>query len=136
MMFDSGRASISFIATAQAEAYLDRTMLRLFACLLAALALFFSPIVMAGGAAAAHVPSTASAMPDGHCSGSQAPADDQRADISGGCASSCAAFQPAFPRISKEAADSRAVPPLPTHQSLAGIHPEGETPPPRMTPEI
>ena len=136
MMLPDARP-VPFIARTRGSGYLGRTMLRLFACLFAAMALFFSPIVMAGGGmAAAHVPTTASAMPDGHCSGSEAPADDPQRDISEGCAGSCAAFEPAFPRIPEEAAAKRAAPPLPTHQLLVGIHPEGETPPPRITPEI
>jgi hypothetical protein len=138
MMLRSGRASTLFIAPTLGRAYLGRTMLRIFACLAAALALFFSPIVMSGGAgmAAAHAPGAASAMVEGHCSGNEAPADDQQQDFSGGCASSCAAVAPAPSRLGGQAGVSRTPPPLLSHQLLAGIDPEGETPPPRITPEI
>jgi len=113
-------------------------MLRLLSCLAAALALFFSPIAMSGGGgmAMAHGAPAQAAQMDGHCGGGHDAPGETRPDAKIGCASACAALEPTG---APAAADFTPAPqPLAqaAHQVLIGVHPEGETPPPRMTPEI
>lgn len=130
--------STLFIARTRGRDYSGVTMLRLFACLAAALALFFSPVAMSGGfgVAAAHSPSGLASMPADHCTGEEAPSDDQQPDMTGSCVSSCAAFAPDGLLVTPEAHAGRSPLAMSRHQLLVGIHPEGETPPPRITPEI
>ncbi len=82
-----------------------------------------------------HAAATATATGD-HCAGRGAPSEegDSFADLS--CASSCAAYPPFTPVPAEKLAAPRARLGIAKPQLLAGIHPEGETPPPRMTPEI
>ena len=111
-------------------------MYRLIASLLVALALFVSPLAMANGAGMAMPHAPALSQVDGHCAGEEAPADDEGAPAKASCASACAAC------LSLGATSSAAVPMAPLviaatgPQVLSGIHPEGETPPPRILPEI
>ena len=135
MTHRSGRDPKPFIATTLGQPYLAKAMIRLFTCLLAALGLFFSPIVMAGGGGMAAAHSTAAtAMPDAHCGGEEAPADDRQPDFEASCMSSCAAFTPDHGRLIEEVTVARMPIALPRPELPLGIHPEGETPPPRNTP--
>lgn len=104
-------------------------MLRLLSSLCVALALFLSPMVMAGGVAMAQ-DSHAMTAGDGHCP----PADEDSGEAKMDCMSACAAVpavQPAFAAL--------APPPVATHiqrrhQLRFGVQPERETPPPRFAP--
>lgn len=129
---------VSFIAGSAQRPYLRSGMIRILSCLFVALALFASPLMMANGAGMAMSHATTNAAPDpaGHCSGDDTPSGQQDAPIELGCASSCAAFLPDHPVAANEAPAALAVLALTRDNSLAGIHPEGETPPPRITPEI
>jgi hypothetical protein len=128
----------SFIAGSGLCPYVRAGMIRLLSCLFVALALFASPLMMANGAgmAMSHAPADAGLGAAGHCAGDEAPADQQEAPTELSCASTCAAFLPHVPVAADEVPVALAVLKLPRDHSLPGIHPEGETPPPRITPEI
>ena len=111
-------------------------MYRLVASLLVALALFVSPLVMASGAGMAMPHAAALSQVDGHCAGEEAPADEDGAPAKGSCASACAACLSLGASSSAAASIAPLVIAANGPQVLSGIHPEGETPPPRMTPEI
>lgn len=125
------------IASSRPRFYLTSNMLRFLSSLLVAVALLLSPLAMASGAGMA-MPQAAAATnaADEHCAGGQVPADDDRCLMKVGCASSCAAYPPFTPLPQEKPSTVRAKPGFARSQPLAGIHPEGETPPPRMTPEI
>lgn len=111
-------------------------MLRFLSSFFVAMALFLSPLAMAGGAGMAmpHATATVSAAGD-HCAGGEVPSDED-SSMKVSCASSCAAYPPVAPLPAEKPATARAELGIAKPQLLAGIHPEGETPPPRMTPEI
>ena len=107
--------------------------------LLAALALFFAPLAMAGsaGAAAPHLPAASAASHETHCGGDQAPQDEKGSKKRmAGCVSACSALPAVEPRMGGLALPVEGAVRLAMHQILVGIAPEGETPPPRITPEI
>jgi len=112
-------------------------MPRLLSTLLLALALLLSPLAMVGvGPAHAAMPETASmAM---HCAEEgSAPQHEKRAPgMDVGCATACAAVPATVQSAAEQPANDPIAPPLPGDQLLSGIHPEGETPPPRIRPEI
>jgi hypothetical protein len=111
-------------------------MIRLFASFLVALALFFSPMAMEMGGGMAMGHSTMAQM-DGGCTGmDHSSPDEQKSDMKMACAIACAAL-PGSPACLAEQTSS----PKPANVALAaqvltGIWPEGETPPPRIAPEI
>lgn len=129
---------VGFIVGSLQRSYLRRGMIRFLSSLIIALALFWSPLAMAGGAgmAMSHAPTTAASDTGGHCTGTEAPSDEESAPSEISCASACAAFLPCGPIAASEAPPAQAVLTLLGPQLIAGIHPEGETPPPRMTSEI
>lgn len=113
-------------------------MLRTFATFLVAFALILIPLGMGGGGGglldmgAAHA---ASAV--GHCEAAgSAPAESKHSGPMGaGCAIVCAAL-PATERHLGEPWQPEAVSMRPMIDAMiAGIRPEGETPPPRIAPE-
>jgi hypothetical protein len=105
--------------------------------LFVAMALFLSPLAIGSGAGSAMSHATASATAVGdHCAGREAPSDEGSSSLDLSCASSCAAYPPFTPLPADKPAAARAKLAIAEPQLLAGIHPEGETPPPRMTPEI
>ncbi|TFI58450.1 hypothetical protein E2493_09975 [Sphingomonas parva] len=112
------------------------TMIRLLASFLAALALFFSPLAMeiGGGAAMAH---TTMAQMDGGCASTHhSSPDDQKSDVQMSCAIACAAIPAAPAGLAVQTTAPRTVNASLPAQVLSGIWPEGETPPPRIAPEI
>jgi hypothetical protein len=113
-------------------------MVRLLSSLFVALALFFSPLSMASGSgmAMSHPMTSAAPETEGHCAGGESSTDESKAPAKLSCASACAAFLPATPVASDEAPAGPAVLTLSGPKLLIGIHPKGETPPPRITPEI
>lgn len=127
----------SFIAGIVAAHYLRRQMPRLFSSLLLFLALLLSPLAMVSGGGFAHAAVQEAASSGSHCSGeSSAPRHDRAADMEIGCAMACAAVPAAQPRIGDQVLPKPLAPVLIGHQLLSGIQPEGETPPPRIHPEI
>ena len=111
-------------------------MIRLFASLLVALGLFFSPMAMemGGGTAMAR---TSMAETEGSCAGMDHPSrDDQSSDVPMSCFSACAAIPGAPAELGEQAAALAAARIVLPAQRLTGIWPEGETPPPRIASEI
>ena len=113
-------------------------MIRFLSSLFVALALFTSPLAMASGAgmAMSHPMTTAAPGAAGHCMGGAPSSDQGDSPMELSCASTCPAFLPDGGEASDEAPAALAVLTLSHNPLLVGIHPEGETPPPRMTPEI
>ena len=111
-------------------------MRRLIASLLLALALFLSPLAMgtSGGAVMAH---PAMSQIDEGCAGSHHTSpDDQKSDMKTNCAIACAALPGSPARLREQAPAPKGETIRGAAQSLTGIWPEGETPPPRNPPEI
>lgn len=134
------RLSAPSVAAGRMRPYLRGSMIRFLSSLLVAIALLLSPLAMENGAAMA-VPHAAAAgtvemVADGHCAGEHAPVDEEKAPAKAGCASACAAVPAVPPVFLEDAAQVREAIGLRGSQVLSGIHPEGETPPPRITREI
>lgn len=110
-------------------------MFRLFLLIAAVFGLFLAPVGMANGAAIASASVVGSSDHVAHCAGED-PQEDRSSEEMIGCVSACSALPaleaPYTPLAKKETAKAQ----LPTHQLLLGIYHEGETPPPRITPEI
>jgi hypothetical protein len=92
---------------------------------------------MIGGAGSAHAarPQAASAA---HCA-EEAPVQKHEKRAPGmevGCAIACAAVPATQPFSAERLPHAAMLPALLGDQLLSGIHPEGETPPPRIRPEI
>lgn len=133
-------AAALFIAGRSRSHYVGRSMNRLLPSLLLALALLLSPLAMIGGAGAAHaaMPQASSASRAMHCA-EQGPAPQQEKRAPGmemGCAIACAAVPAAEAFTAERLPHDAMAPALLGDQLLSGIHPEGETPPPRIHPEI
>ena len=111
-------------------------MLRLISAFWVALALLVSPIVMAGGAAHAAAPSMA--MASDHCAdmGEAPPSDKSMPGMDIACAIACTALPAAAPYFAAAGALQPTAALAARAGTLAGIHPESETPPPRILPEI
>ena len=127
------------IVRSRATSYLEGHMHRLLSSLFVALALLLSPMAMASGAMAntAHADTPHGAVAAAaHCAGHEmpAPVNEQPEHLS--CAATCAAL-PALPAASGVAPAllSARLVAAPNH-ALIGFKPEGETPPPRITPVI
>jgi hypothetical protein len=111
---------------------------RLLSTFLAAIMLLFAPLAMAGGGGMAMANTSAVEMTaaGGHCPDTEMPSSDTRSDMKSGCATACAAVPAGQPAMAGRA-DSPKVKNVMAGQPVpAGIFPEGQTPPPRMTPEI
>ena len=133
------RCEPMFIVRSRATSYLEGRMARLLSSLFVALALLLSPMAMASGVmgntAHAATPS-AGAAAAAHCAGDEMPSPDDTQPEQLSCAAACAAL-PAAPPPSDTAqapSDARLITAYPP--ALIGFEPEGETPPPRMTPVI
>lgn len=116
---------------------MQRSMLRAFFCLFAVMALLLSPSLTGGatGMAMAHSSTVAASGLDGHCDGSTNSEDSHHSREQAGCTAGCAAVaptQPLTPGVELFPASTEAT----TSKILNGIFPEGEKPPPRITPEI
>ena len=83
-------------------------------------------------------PGSAMAMMNGQddCAGTETPSEDDEPAAMLSCGLACTAFPAAEPMVSDAVAPHDAEIAMADHQLLNGIWPEGETPPPRMTPEI
>ena len=133
-------ARLPFIAHRASVLYRRIGMLRILSSLLIAFALLLTPFTMIGGSSAeAHAAMPQGASAASHCmdEGKAAPASDKHGPgMKAGCAIACAAMPAAGP-VPGEQLPPQAISPVSlSQQSLAGIQPEGETPPPRITPEI
>jgi hypothetical protein len=132
------RRGAAFIAGSRARSYLGGGMHRLWSTLLVALALIMSPMAMASGALA-NAPAAAgheTAAPSAHCAGDEMPASGDTHAEQLSCAAACAAL-PALPLSSGAASATLSAPPVAApNPALLGFEPEGETPPPRITPVI
>lgn len=132
------RRRAAFIAGSRARSYLGGGMHRLWRTLLVALALIVSPLAMASRALA-NPPAAAgheTAAPTAHCAGDEMPASGDTEPEHLSCAAACAAL-PALPLSSGTApATLSARPVAAPNPALLGFEPEGETPPPRITPVI
>lgn len=131
-------AAIPFIAGRLRSDYVSRSVPRLLSSLLLALAVILSPLAMIGGAGPAHaaMPQTASTAAHGGEEGAAQEHEKRAPGMELGCAIACAAV-PATGPFSAERLQHAAMPPTLTgDQLLSGIRPEGETPPPRIRPEI
>ena len=132
------RRGAAFIAGSRARSYLGGGMHRLLSTLLVALALIMSPMAMASGALA-NAPAAAgheTAAPSAHCAGDEMPASGDTHAEQLSCAAACAAL-PALPLSSGAASATLSAPPVAAlNPALLGFEPEGETPPPRITPVI
>ena len=127
----------TFIASSGRRVYLPSSMVRFLSSLFVAIALFLSPLAMASGAgmAMSHAGTAAMGAAD-HCAGGESPLSGDESSIEISCASSCAAYS-SSPLVAAEKFPILAPKPrVMKSQRLAGIQPEGETPPPRITPEI
>lgn len=112
-------------------------MLRLLYTLLVALALFFSSLAMSSDSPAmAHASSVASADATGHCRGDEDRSDTAEAGVTMDCLSSCSAVQPAPTPVAQPVETARMEVTIASYPTLIGLRPEGETPPPRITPEV
>lgn len=129
-------AAKPFIAGRSGSHYVWRRMPRLLSSLLLAFALLLSPLAMIGGAGPAHAAAPEAAA--SHCA-ETAPATEHEKDAPGmemGCAIACAAVPATEPSHAERLPHDVLPPALLGDQLLSGIHPEGETPPPRIRPEI
>lgn len=110
---------------------------RLLSLLAAVLALFLAPAAMAQNAAAAHGSvSAAEAGHASHCGGTEAPQKDERPYAMMSCAAACSLVPAAEPELIERPHIPTAKLAFVPGRLLSGIAPEGETPPPRIDPEI
>lgn len=132
------RNGLTFIASSSAKPYLAANMFRFLASLLVAFGLMFALVAMTHGQAMATPHSSAPAMvknDDG--AGEHSPSSSHRSGMDISCAITCAAAVPAAePMVTDRIAPPKAELAPAGFQELVGIQPEGETPPPRITPEI
>lgn len=131
-------AAAALIAGRSGSPYVWRSMPRLLFTLLLAFALLLSPLTMIGGAGAAHAAMPQAASAAAHCAEQgSAPEHEKRAPgMELGCAIACAAVPATEPFTAERVPHDAMSPALLGDQLLSGVHPEGETPPPRIRPEI
>ena len=139
-MTSAGRVTGSAVpvVSAGSPSHVAARMLRLLVSLLIALAMIQAPAAMAHtavGPATAHDASASTADHGRPCSDGQT-SEDGRAAVAASCTSSCAALPATGPLHIARAQRLIGSPAPAGAQVLVGIHPEGETPPPRITPEI
>ena len=113
-------------------------MFRLLSSLLIALSLLFSPLAMASGGAMAASHSSTMLMMDAHndWAGTETPSGTGQLDAMADCAVTCATIVAVGPAISDNMAPIKEEVLVARYATLIGIRPEGEKPPPRITPEI
>lgn len=131
-------ASEPFIARRGKMPYLGSSMRRFLSSLLLAIALIVSPLGMLGGGPGMAHPAAGAAATTSHCDEShQAPASDkEKPGMERGCAVACAALAPLGGCVVEGNSAASVGPAARAHNFLSGIGPEGETPPPRINPEI
>lgn len=109
--------------------------LRLFSSILVALALFLSPVAMSigGSTAQAHAATVEMSGMTAHCDGLGQPPEKSQPHMKPGCAATCAAIPAHSPDAPAQSRPlkTRVVTAVPA--PLAGITPEGTTPPPRFS---
>lgn len=128
----------AFIAGRFGSHYVSRSMPRLLSSLLLALTLILSPLAMIGGAGPAHAAISQTASAAMHCA-EEGPAQEHEKRAPGmevGCAIACAAVPATEPFTTERLPHSAMPAALRGDRLLSGIHPEGETPPPRIRPEV
>lgn len=128
-----------FIVRSSATSHLIGGMHRLLSSLLVALALLLSPMAMASGVMenTAHAATpNAGAAAAAHCAGDEMPSPNDTKAEHLSCAAACAALPAAPPPSCTAQAPSGARLITAYPPALIGFEPEGETPPPRMTPVI
>ena len=133
-----GDATTPFVAGRLDSHYVPGSMPRLLSSLLLALALILSALAMIGGAGPAHAAMSQTASTAAHC-GEEVPAQEHEKRAPGmelSCAIVCSAVPATEPFSAERLGHSAMRATLPGDQLLSGIHPEGETPPPRIRPEI
>ena len=106
-------------------------MFRLVSALLVALAMFFSPVLMASGAGMAHAGAAVQSSGDEHCGGGKAPEHKQKPDTKMSCASACAGFASVAIAMADPAVQPKRLARAAEPSELSGIAPEHEPPPPR-----
>lgn len=111
-------------------------MFRSLSILAVAVALLLSPLTMATGAIANVGHGPASELAGGQCPDGDSPAGQEHPGSMTDCAVACAAIPTAQPPVRERIKPTPTVPALASHPVLAGISPEGEKPPPRITLEI
>lgn len=138
MLNSSGyRKRPSFIESSGRPDYLAATMFRLLSSMLVAMALLFSPMVMTSGEAMAAPHSSATAIGmDDHCAETDAPSGDDQSKAMADCTVTCSMFVAVEPKIDDDGPLAEEDVFLTKYATLIGIRPEGEKPPPRITPEI
>lgn len=126
-----------FIESSGRPAYLAATMFRLLSSMLVAIALLLSPMVMtSGGAMAApHNPTMVVGM-DGHCAETDVPSGNDRSKAMADCTVTCPMFASVEPMVADNGSPAKEDVFVAKYATLIGIRPEGEKPPPRITPEI
>ncbi len=109
-------------------------MLRPFFLLLVALALLASPAIMSSGdgMASAHSAMSQAGEMQGHCPGDSGGPGDREMS----CVSACAALPATESRVVEPTRPANGQFAPVAHQVFVGVQPEGETPPPRIAPEI
>lgn len=131
------RTQAPFIESSGRPDYLAATMFRLLSSMLVAMALLLSPMVMtSGGAMAApHNPTMMVGM-DGHCAVTDVPSGDDQSKAMADCAVTCPMFAAVEPTVADNGPPAKEDVFVAEYATLIGIRPEGEKPPPRITPEI
>ena len=129
-----------FIVGREPASYNPRTMFRLLSSFLMVLALLVAPLSMLGGGQAmAHAAPTDTGAMASHCSDNgthQSAPDKQSPAMSVSCAIACATMVGDAPRMADAAPVVLQRPVSSASAPLLGITPEGESPPPRIHPEI
>lgn len=128
-------AEAGSVARTSEQYYYRRRMLRLISAFWVALALLVSPVVMAG---TAHAAAPSMEMAGDHCAdmGEAPPSDKSMPGMDIACAIACTALPAAAPYIAAAETLQPTAALAARAGTLAGIHPESETPPPRILPEI
>lgn len=128
----------SFIASSSGQPHFVHLMFRLVSSLLIALSLLFTPLAMASGGAMAASHRSAMVMMNGQDgrAGIDIPSGTDRSDAMADCAVTCATFVAVEPTISDDVPSTNEEALVVRYARLIGIRPEGEKPPPRITPEI
>ena len=125
----------AFIESLPPSTYLVSKMFRVISSLLIAIALLFSPIAMTVAMAAPQDSVTVTAM-DRHCAETDTSSDQDQSDAVAHCAITCSALLSLQPMVGDNVRPAKAELVTHRHSPLIGIRLEGETPPPRITPEI
>ena len=111
-------------------------MIRFLASFLVALAMFLSPLAMASGGGMAVAHTTKSQVDEGCARTHHSSSDEQKSDMKTSCAIACAAITGTPSSVHEQIDQPNEQTVIAAAHVLTGIWPEGETPPPRIDPEI